>query len=174
MHCPTCGQPANTGQLYCRQCGMNLLMVGQLVSQHAGKAQQQISRRKSEEDILRCMFTWIWWGMTVLGLGVLMLVTGKSLLNMSNFDPSAAAWLKLLSTYVILGGTGMSLFGVLNAMRRGASLSSGRQPSSLEEPVDAKQLPTNPIPEALPSVTERTTQLIPVEVIIKSSAELKS
>ena len=170
MHCPTCGQPASTDQLYCRQCGMNLLMVGQLVSQHGGEAQKKIALRRSEQEIVSCMFKRIWWGIVILGLGVGMFVTGKNLLF---FDPVVAVWLRLLSTFVILGGAGMSLFGVLNAMRQGASLSSGRRPTELAEPVDAKQLPTNPIPDALPSVTERTTQLIPVEARAKSEAELK-
>ena len=147
-------------------------MVGQLVSQHAGEAQKKIALRRSEQEIVSWMFKWIWWGIIVLGLGVGMLVTGRTLANMDYFAPAVAAWLRLLSTFVILGGAGMSLFGVLNAMRQGASLSAGRRPSALAEPHDPKQLPTNPIPE-LPSVTERTTQLIPVEAVSKSKVEAK-
>src|SRR3982750_4587015 len=109
MHCPTCGQPATTDKLYCRQCGMNLLMVGQLVSQHGGEAKNKISLRQSEREIVSWMFKWIWWGIIVLGLGVGMLVTGRTLANMDYFEPAVAAWLRLLSTFVILGGAGMSL-----------------------------------------------------------------
>jgi len=152
---------------------MNLLMVGQLVAQHAGEPQDKISRRKPDQEIISCMFKWIWWGIVVLGLGILMLVTGKTLANTKVIDPFIAGWLRLISTYVILGGTGMSAFGVLNALRQGASLSSGRGSTELTEVVEKKQLPTNPIPPALPSVTERTTQLIPVDAEPRPKVEVK-
>jgi hypothetical protein len=152
---------------------MNLLMVGQLVAQHAGEPQDKISRRKSDQEIVSCMFKWIWWGIVVLGLGILIHVTGKSLLNAKIIAADVAAWLRLVSLYIILGGTGMSVYGVLNALRQGASLSSAKRSTQLTEAVDTKKLPTNPIPQALPSVTERTTQLIPIDSEPQSKVEVK-
>jgi hypothetical protein len=151
---------------------MNLLMVGQLVAQHDGQSQDKISRRKSDPEIASCMFKWIAWGLVVLGLGVLMLVTGKTLLNTKIIDPFVAGWLRLISTYLILGGGAMPIVGVLNALRQSASLSPGRHSTRLTETIDTKQLPTNPIPQALPSVTERTTQLIPVDIASKPETKV--
>lgn len=117
------------------------------------------------------MFKWITWGMIVLGIGIVILVLGKFLIAANRIDPFVAVWFRMISTFIMLGGTGMAAFGVLNAMRRGASLSTGRRPSELAEPVNTKELPTNPIPAPLPSVTERTTQLIPVDVVTKSEVK---
>jgi hypothetical protein len=144
---------------------MNLSPVGELVSHHVGSVEPltEAFQGKSEQEIVRCMFNWIWRGMIVLGIGVVMLVAAKNFVLLKWYNPDIAFWLRTLSTFIILGGTGMSAFGVVNALRQGASLSGGRPKTAIAEPVETKNLPTNPIPPALPSVTERTTQLIPPE-----------
>jgi hypothetical protein len=53
---------------------------------------------------------------------------------------------------------------MFDAMIKGASLSGGKSRKELSgKGTDTQSLPTSPIPQALPSVTERTTQLIGVE-----------
>jgi hypothetical protein len=95
------------------------------------------------------MFNWLMFGMIILGIGVAMLVINK------NFD--IGRWFSLLSSFFILGGTGIATAGVLNAIRRGTSLVGMRLPNK------KSLLPTNSIAAELPSITERTTQLIPAE-----------
>jgi len=92
------------------------------------------------------MFNWIMLGMIILGAGAAMIVVNK------NFD--VGKWFSLLSSFLILGGTGVATAGVLNAIRRAPGISG---------PPEQKSLPTNPVPNELPSITERTTQLIPAE-----------
>jgi hypothetical protein len=158
MHCPTCGKPATPDQQFCRTCGMNLESVGKLVARHAAspeEIQKRIDKRELDRVIASRMFNWLVWGMIVLGIGVVMIVVNKS------FD--IGKWFKLLSSLTMLSGIGIATAGLLNAMREGVQLSarSGRSAApEIEEASTAKSLPTNPFPEALPSVTERTTQLI--------------
>jgi hypothetical protein len=177
MICPNCGQPSTTEQQFCRQCGMNLLPVGQLVSQHSAtpaEKQSKVHKAFCEREMARGMFSWIWWGMVIMGIGVLMLVFAKNLVAFKIYDPELAALLRMLSTLVILGGTGSAMFGVLNSMRKGVALSGARRPAELSEQVNTKELPTSPMPLSLPSVTERTTQLISPETVSRTDELLKN
>jgi hypothetical protein len=130
---------------------MSLETVGKLVAQHSSstvEVQNQLDKAALEQAMVRKMFTWLMWGMIILGIGVAMLVVNK------NFD--IGRWFNLLSSLFILGGTGVASAGVLNAIRRGVTIAGVRPPNQ-------KSLPTSPLPVELPSVTERTTQLIGVD-----------
>ena len=149
MHCPNCAQPATADQQFCRSCGMSLEAVGKLVAQHSSspaEVQKKLDRTELEREMVRYMFNWIMWGMIILGIGAAMIVVKKQ------FD--LGKWFGLLSSFLILGGAGVAAVGVINAIRRSLGISAS--PSN-------KSLPTSPLPTALPSVTERTTQLIGVE-----------
>ena len=95
------------------------------------------------------MFNWLTMGIIILGIGVVMIVVNK------NFD--IGKWFSLLSSLMMLGGIGVATAGVLNAVRGAASISEKRSPN--QKSLDAGSGPG----EALPSITERTTQLLPPE-----------
>jgi hypothetical protein len=139
---------------------MSLEAVGKLVARNSAspaEIQKRIDRAEAEKIIVSRMFTWIMWGMMIMGIGIVMIMVNKS------FD--IGRWFKLLSSCVALGGAGFATAGVLNSMRQGVQL-SGRRPIEIAptpEPAtlaEGKALPTNEFPDAPPSVTERTTQLI--------------
>jgi len=101
------------------------------------------------------MFNWLMLGMIVIGVGIAMLVVNKY------FD--LGKWFSLVSASLLLGGTTIATAGVLNAIRQGVRV-SGRQPNDqISRSLEPKLLPTNPIPASVPSITERTTQLIPAD-----------
>ena len=152
MHCPNCGKPAAGDQQFCRSCGMSLETIGKLVAQHSSspaQVQQKIDRIATEQAMVRKMFNWLTVGMIILGIGVLMIVVNK------NF--AIGKWFSLLSSFLMLGGIGVGTAGVLNAVRGAASISPRRPPN--QGSLDADNVPH----EGLPSVTERTTQLLPPE-----------
>jgi len=152
MHCPNCGKPATADQQFCRACGMSLETVGKLVAKHTGSPaamQAKLDRAEAEKAVVRSMFNWMIWGMLIVGIGVVMFVVNK------NFP--IGDWFRLLGSLLAIGGMGLMVGGVLNAVRRG-TLPSRREPDQLAGPVDTNELPTNRIPAALPSITERTTQ----------------
>ena len=140
---------------------MSLEVVGKLVSRHSAEpevVQKRIARAEAEQMAVRQLFNWIMWGMIVFGIGVVLLVVGKSGLV------AMGAWIKLVSSCLMLGGIGIGAAGMLNAIRKGMQLPTSRRATvELEGSVEQKSLPTNPIPDSLPSVTERTTQLISPE-----------
>lgn len=140
---------------------MNLEAVGRLVTRHTSspeEIQQRLDRSQREREAVRRMFCWMTWGLIILGIGVVMLVANKT------FD--LGKLFKFISTLTTLGGVGVTMAGLLGGMKRGAELSGRSAPRELGAQREVaisqtpKSLPTNPFPEALPSITERTTQLI--------------
>ena len=157
MHCPGCGKPATTDQQFCRACGMSLETVGKLVAKHTGSpaaVQAKLDKAEAEKALVRSMFNWMIWGMVLVGIGVVMVVVNK------NFP--IGDWFRFLGSLLGIGGMGVMTAGVLNAARRG-TLPSRREPAQLSGSPDTNELPANRLPAELPSVTERTTQLIAVE-----------
>jgi len=155
MHCPSCGKPASPDQQFCRGCGMGLESVNQLVAQHSSQslsqAQNKIVKAEQERAIVKLMVQRLMWGMLLIGIGVIMIVANKG------FD----LWLlRFVSALFMLSGTGLALYGVLASVRDGVAISGARVPSGISETTDVKSLPIRELALSLPSVTERTTQLI--------------
>lgn len=158
MHCPNCGKPAETEQQFCRACGMSLETVGKLVAQHANspvEKQNKIAKAECERAIVRKMINWMIWGMIVLGFGVFLLVVNKSM--------DLGKWVSFLSSVLVLGGVGITAAGVLNAIKQGASIQQKPSINEIDATPDENALPAHLNTAALPSITERTTQLIPVD-----------
>jgi sulfite exporter TauE/SafE len=158
MHCPNCGKPADADQQFCRACGMRLETVGRLVAEHTSTElpERKSSHAELERQIVGRMFSWITWGMIILGIGVVILVFNKSF--------SIGNWLRFISTVICLLGVGVATAGLLKAMKQGVSISGKKPVDQISGPAkDTNSLPTRPIPASLPSVTERTTQLLPTD-----------
>ena len=157
MHCPNCGKSADADQQFCRACGMGLENVGRLVAEHTSLPveQRKIAKAELEQQLVRTMFNWITWGMIILGIGVVLLVVDKSF----HIGPM----LKFASTLLMLGGLGVATGGVLHAIKQGVSMSGKKRVDQISGSVDTKRLPTNPFPASLPSVTDRTTHLLPID-----------
>ena len=137
---------------------MSLETVGQLVAQHAAtpvEKEKKIDKAELERVIVRRMINWMIWGMIVLGLGVFLLVVNKSL--------DVGRWLSFVTSVLILGGMGITTVGVLNAIKQGASISHKSSVKEIDATPNEKALPEHLETVALPSITERTTQLIPVD-----------
>ena len=157
MHCPNCGKQASDAQQFCRACGMSLETVGKLVAKHTGSPaaiQAKLDKAEAEKAVARTMFNWMMWGMLMVGIAVVMIVVNKSF--------PIGDWFRLLSSLLAVGGLGVAVGGVFNALRRGM-LPARREPDQLAGAPDTNELPTNSSPAELPSITERTTQLIAVE-----------
>ena len=112
----------------------------------------KLDRAQREAQVVRQMFRWISWGIIVLGLGVLMLVVDRS------FDVGKA--FKFVCTLVMLAGFGIATYGVLSTMMKGGTptLKATAPDDELRAPTTRELEGGTPIP--VPSVTERTTELI--------------
>lgn len=134
---------------------MSLEPVGKLVAAHSSSPEAEemkVRQADAERAMIQRMTRWMSWGMLILGIGVLMLIVNKS------FVPGK--WLQLLASLLLLTGVGMALYGVLAHIRDGATLTGKTNLRSFPLGEPTKSLPTRGIPVPLPSVTERTTQLI--------------
>jgi hypothetical protein len=155
MHCPSCGNESSLEQKFCRKCGFNLEPVSQLVVARPD-AETKLEKQESDRAILRRMYRWMMWGFLILLIGVVMLVSGKA------FD--LPKFLGPLSSFLLIGGATAAGYGVLAALRDGL-VASKKLPHAAETRRElsgsqTSELPDNNIPASLPSVTERTTQLI--------------
>ena len=136
---------------------MSLEAVSKLVAEHSSSPVEALKKADKvalEAAIVRTMFNWIMWGMIILGVGLLLMVINKSL--------AIGPHLNLPISFLMLGGLGVATAGVFKAIKQGM-LATSRNANQISGSPDTKSLPTHPIPAALPSVTERTTQLIGVE-----------
>jgi hypothetical protein len=134
---------------------MSLGSVTKLVAAHSGEIspdEQALSRAEAERRITRTMFTWMSWGILILGIGVAMLVINKS------FD--IGRWFLNCASFLLLGGTGIAAFGFFKAMRDGSNLPAKFPAQSIAQAEPTKALPQDRGAAPLSSITERTTQLI--------------
>ena len=154
MHCPNCGNESSLDQKFCRKCGFALAPIGELMRDGEQSAEvAKLNKAEREALMVRQMFRWISWGIIVLGLGVLMLVIDKS------FDVGKA--FKFVCTLVMLAGMGIATYGVISTMMRGGAATL----KATEAKKDELRSPTTRelegrAPISIPSVTERTTELI--------------
>lgn len=154
MHCPNCGIESSLDQKFCRKCGFGLAPVGELMRDGVPPPEDaKLDRARREALIVRQMVRWLAWGMIVLGLGVLMLVIDRS------FDVGKA--FKFVCTLVMLAGIGIATYGVISAMMKGgaATLKPGEPKQDELRAPTTRELEAG-APISIPSVTERTTELI--------------
>jgi len=160
MHCPNCGNQSELDQKFCRQCGFNLEPVSKLILNNPDADQLKLEKAEREKVALRRMVSWMMWGMLILLIGVVVIVINKTF----NLDPLV----KLIGTFITLGGVSVAMYGLLDTMRGGkgrpksAAIDVGSHTINSEESVkaDTTRELEGRLPIPLPSVTERTTQLI--------------
>jgi hypothetical protein len=136
---------------------MNLHAVSKLVAEHSGsevEIQRKLDRAAQERALVRGMFNWVTWGLIIMGIGVVLIMVNKSL----HID----GLFRLLGMITTLSGMGIVIGGAMNTVRKGLAAPDTRPQREIASTKDPNALPTNPIPPALPSVTERTTQLLDV------------
>ena len=164
MHCPSCGNESSLDQKFCRKCGFSLEVVGKLLSEHPSTGKKLELEEVSDEKLaLRRMVSWMMWGLLIVVIGLVLIVTNKQFLMDRLFN--------LLGSFLLLGGISVATYGVLDAMRGGGSKSkraklseeTKNEPDELAAANTTKELAER-IPVPVPSVTERTTQLIENEI----------
>jgi hypothetical protein len=160
MHCPNCGNQSEIEQKFCRKCGFNLEPVSKLIVNNPDAGQRKLEKAEREKLALRRMVSWMMWGMLILLIGVVVIVINKTF----NLDPLV----KLIGTFITLGGVSVTMYGLLDTMRGGKGRPKseanevGSYPTDSEKSVkaDTTRELEGRLPVPLPSVTERTTQLI--------------
>ena len=155
MYCPNCGTTTSSEQSFCRACGLGLEKIAQsLVEQRPNEFEESLQQRK--ERIER-------WGVAALGvfgLGVLSIPLYK--IAMMMLEGRVLAGLGFLALMVVLGCGLLAVILFAKANEVGEAKLKGRAGSQAKLPkpnTTAKLLPSEQL-DSVPSVTERTTELL--------------
>ena len=159
MHCPNCGHTSSSEQKFCRACGMSLEKVVQLLSELSPAVRQETALGKREERLRRAAER----------AGVALFASGGVVLFIT------ICWAIIAKIIIgkgeVLQGTiflaiflGIAVGGTL----LGLSVPSGQAkpavpPPSLPAGDPNARLLSEPHLEPVPSVTDRTTELLTVE-----------
>lgn len=160
MHCPNCGNQSELDQKFCRKCGFNLEPVSKLIVNSPAADELKLEKAERDRIALRRMVSWMMWGMLILLIGVVVIVINKQF----TLDPLV----KLIGTFLTLGGVSVAMYGLLDTMRGGkarpkslaSDVGSDRLNAAESVKADTTRELEGRLPVPLPSVTERTTQLI--------------
>jgi hypothetical protein len=156
MHCPNCGNESSLDQKFCRQCGFDLAPISKLLVQQADSDEPEVGKSDQEKLIVRRMFK-------VMGLGLLIILLGVVLLTAKKgFELDKIV--QLMATLFLLVGTAMAGYSIFGAVRQmttpAGKKSATRKLGHVGEAHITKELAEGRFPVPVPSVTERTTQLI--------------
>ena len=156
MLCPNCGTRTTTEHRFCRGCGMNLEPVSRALAAHLspGGAAAAKAAREAERRALRRMANGLIAGVVVTLFGVLLmaLLPGKGF--------------KVIGVAAALVGLVAALVSVLSPLRSANDGGGEAAAPALDDATAAAtgRLLHEPAAEPVPSVSERTTDLLGVEV----------
>jgi len=151
MTCPKCGWQTLTEQKFCRSCGANLQITTQpLADGNAAISEPprtSISTRTSERAK-----TLVLWGFIVMFVGAAIGVVGKKLMHEDIVT--------VLGVLMSLAGMFLAVYPYLVSPRAKQDLSPRSQTEELAAFQLPKSLPKEREIDYVPSITERTTNLL--------------
>jgi hypothetical protein len=157
MFCPNCGSKNSTQQKFCRSCGLSLEKAAQsLVEQIPAKIDQSLERR--EKKLERFGFIALS-GLGVVGAGALFyMIIFKMMLENGKILGGFA-----LLTIIICGLLAAFFFNYANYLKETTVKNRLQPPEEMPEYETPAKLLNDSYLEPIPSVTERTTELLYVE-----------
>ena len=159
MFCPNCGKETSAEQKFCRACGLGLEKIAHSVAEQLPA--------QMDDNLLAQKQRYERWGMTALsvfGLGVLSLIIYGIVYRMMIVKGEVTEGLTLLGLLVLVGSGMLAVY--LFAKANEAAAATKRRLPEAEEGKNADptgRLLPEVLIEPLPSVTEGTTDLLPVE-----------
>ncbi len=155
MFCPNCGSKNSTGQKFCRSCGLNLEKVAEsLLEQLPIRMEESIERRRGRVETLGVVASWLFVAVA-LGFSLYQIVF-RMILAGGKVLPGVA-----LLVLLICGILSVVFFNYANSLKAAAARRRLRQLTEREK--TATKLLQEPHMEPIPSVTERTTELLYTE-----------
>lgn len=156
MYCPNCGKQTSTDQKFCRGCGLGLEKIAlSLGEQLPARVDQSLRARQERLEKLGVG------ALSVFGLGILgflVYAVGKKLLVTG---PSLIAILAIVGLVIMFGSGLLSAFLFARAKELGEQASKRQQePGEIDAGASTKELLPEGTFEPVPTVTERTTELL--------------
>ena len=158
MYCPNCGNKTPTDRKFCRACGLGLEKVAlSLGEQLPARVDETLLARKERLEKFGVA------ALSVFGLGVLsvlLYLLGRKLITEGNVVEA----LVMLGLFVMLACGVLSVILFARAKELGEKASKRQlQPSTTEKSSSTRELLPEGRLEPVPTVTERTTELLFVE-----------
>jgi hypothetical protein len=168
MHCPSCGAQTTLEQRFCRSCGMDMETVSKLVLAHSSPEKLKQEKSLTEKARRHRMYRSFKYGFVCFIVGMAALAATRTL----GFDKTY----NLGPLLLLFAGMGVMFFGALSLKGEGALKSTKvldpGQTGELYKVEETKELSSARVPASVPSVTERTTQLIAPVIAKGRSADL--
>ena len=159
MYCPNCGAKTATDQKFCRACGLRLEKIAaSIAEQLPTKMDLTLQQQKERYEKIGMAL------LSVFGLGVLTFILYSVGYKLMMTQGNVLAGLAILGflVMVVCGLASVVLFAKAKEVGEGAPKLS--QPASLANGSEStKELLTEGNFEPVPSVTDRTTDLLTVE-----------
>lgn len=157
MYCPNCGNKSSTDQKFCRSCGLGLEKVVQsLVEQIPAQPDQSLRARKNRLERLGIT------ALSVFGAGVLCLILYGIVYKVILIQGRTLEGIGLLAFLIIIacGLLAVYLFAKANEVEEASNKRQIQEPKELSHDETTGKLLSEARLEPVPSVTERTTELL--------------
>jgi len=152
MTCPKCGLETVADQKFCRACGTRVQMTTQRLAKPQAATPGTTSTIGTKGGDERTNH-FVLWGFTLMLIGVAIGVVGKKLLYQDIVT--------VVGVLISLAGMFLVVYPYLAPARRKEDASSfSSQPEVLTPPQPTEYLPDASSIEYVPSITERTTNLL--------------
>ena len=168
MTCPKCGWQTLPEQKFCRSCGASLQITTQPLADHSvaiSKPQRTSTSRRTSAPANKLVF----WGFVIMFVGTAIGVVGKKLMHEDIVT--------VVGILMSLAGMFLAVYPYLVSARANQNISPRSQPEELAPFQPPKDLPEERKIDYVPSITERTTNLLenrPVASPNKESGELEA
>ena len=159
MYCPNCGSKTATDQNFCRACGLRLEKIAaSLAEQLPTKVDLTVQQRKERYEKMGMA------ALSVFGLGILSFILYSVVYKLMLTKGDILTGLAMIGflVMVVCGLASVVLFAKAKEVEEGKS--KHLQPANLANGSEStKELLTEGNFEPVPSVTDRTTDLLTVE-----------
>lgn len=153
MNCRKCGLETLPDQRFCRSCGESLQMITQPLVEHGTASELERGPAIILKDEKQRASKLMLWGFIIMFIGVAVGIIGKKLMHEDIVTVIGA----LVST----AGMFLAVYPYLSpSSHRRVDTSPSRQPDILTQSQAGKSLPPESNMEYIPSITERTTNLL--------------
>ena len=153
MNCRKCGLQTLPDQRFCRSCGESLQTNTAPLVEHATVFDLERRPGNILKDETQPANRWMLWGFIIMFIGVAVGIIGKKLVHED--------LVTVVGALVSIAGIFLTVYPYLSpSSRRKVDSSPSSQPDILSQSQPGKYLPPDRTIEYVPSITERTTNLL--------------